>query len=182
MSCTPAIMGKCQDLPRRNPVHRLPTVVLAVVLRQTFLALDYIHNECQIIHTGKIITFLQPHFVLMACLDLKADNIMFGSEDDTIFEEFEKEEMQNPTPRKEINGRVISVSRQLRFPKALAPPLLCDFGSAVLGDTEHVEDVQPDVYRSPEVILKVPWSYQIDIWNVGCMVRLLHINQDQAYL
>lgn len=109
----------------------------------------------------------------MACLDIKADNIMFGTEDNTIFEEFEKEELRNPTPRKEIDGRVIYVSRQLQFPQRLAPPVVCDFGSAVLGDKEHDEDVQPDVYRSPEVILKVPWSYQIDIWNVGCMVRFI---------
>lgn len=50
-------------------------------------------------------------------------------------------------------------------------PLLCDFGSAVSGDVEHDEDVQPDVYRAPEVCIKAPWSYAIDIWNVGCLVR-----------
>lgn len=37
---------------RRNPVERLPSVILAVVLRRLFLALDYLHTECQIVHTG----------------------------------------------------------------------------------------------------------------------------------
>lgn len=54
----------------------------------------------------------------------------------------------------------------------MAAPVLCDFGSAVAGDMEHTEDVQPDVYRAPEVILEAPWSYEIDVWNAGCMVRI----------
>lgn len=37
----------------RNPVRRLPVPVLAVVLRRLFLALDFLHTECQVIHTGK---------------------------------------------------------------------------------------------------------------------------------
>lgn len=36
----------------RNPVRRLPAPVLAVVLRRLFLALDFLHTECKIIHTG----------------------------------------------------------------------------------------------------------------------------------
>ena len=37
---------------RRNPVERLPSPVIAVVLHRLFLALDYLHTECQIAHTG----------------------------------------------------------------------------------------------------------------------------------
>lgn len=36
----------------RNPVRRLPAPVLAFILQKTFHALDYLHIECQIIHTG----------------------------------------------------------------------------------------------------------------------------------
>jgi hypothetical protein len=44
---------------RRNPVRRLPKPILAFVLYRLFLALDYLHRECQIIHTGSA-TFLLP--------------------------------------------------------------------------------------------------------------------------
>ncbi len=44
---------------------------------------------------------------------------------------------------------------------------MSDLDSAVSGDVEHEEDVQPNVYRAPEVCLKAPWSYRIGIWNVG---------------
>jgi serine/threonine-protein kinase SRPK3 len=37
---------------QRNPVRRLPKPILAFVLYRLFLALDYLHRECQIIHTG----------------------------------------------------------------------------------------------------------------------------------
>lgn len=49
--------------------------------------------------------------------------------------------------------------------------VLSDFGEAVNGDQERNVDAQPSVYRSPEVMLKVDWSFPIDIWNVGVMVR-----------
>ncbi len=127
--------------------------VLAFVLRRLFLALDFLHTECQIIHT-----------------DIKADNIMFGIDDDSVFSTFEEQELLDPSPRKLVGGRVIYLSRELQMPKNWNAPVLCDFGSAVAGDKEHLEDIQPDIYRAPEVILEAPWSYQVDIWNTGCMI------------
>ncbi|BDD57202.1 hypothetical protein MAP00_002589 [Monascus purpureus] len=137
----------------RNPEQRLPAPVLAFVLKRLFLALDYLHTECQIIHT-----------------DIKADNIMFGIADDSVFSEFEENELQSPCPRKELDGRTIYVSRELRMPRNWGAPVLCDFGSAIPGGEEHTEDIQPNIYRAPEVILEAPWTYSVDIWNVGCMI------------
>ncbi|CRG82797.1 Putative dual specificity tyrosine-phosphorylation-regulated kinase 3 homolog [Talaromyces islandicus] len=137
----------------RNPIRRLPPPVLAFVLQRLFLALDYLHTECQIIHA-----------------DIKADNIMFGIADDSVFRDFEERELQSPSPRKELDGRTIYVSQELRMPKKWGAPVLCDFGSAVPGNVEHSEDIQPNIYRAPEVILEAPWTYSVDIWNVGCMI------------
>lgn len=98
---------------------------------------------------------------------------MFGIADDSVFRDFEENELQDPCPRKEVNGRTIYVSQELRMPKEWGAPVLCDFGSAVPGDIKHTEDIQPNIYRAPEVIMEVPWTYSVDIWNVGCMVREL---------
>lgn len=81
---------------------------------------------------------------------------MFGITDDTVFGDFEEEELQRRVPRKEADGRTIYTSRELRMPKEWGAPVLCDFGSAVPGDIEHLEDVQPNIYRAAEVILQVP--------------------------
>lgn len=102
---------------------------------------------------------------------------MFGIGDDSVFAEFEAEELHNPSPRKEdADGRVVYASRELGLPMEWGAPVLCDFGSAVLGNEAHVQDVQPNVYRAPEVILEMPWSYSIDVWNVGCVVS--HFDPD----
>jgi hypothetical protein len=45
--------------------------------------------------------------------------------------------------------------------------ILHDFSSSVREDEKRTHDTQPNVYRSPEVILKMKWSYPADIWNVG---------------
>ncbi|PLB49327.1 kinase-like protein [Aspergillus steynii IBT 23096] len=138
---------------RRNPVERLPSAVIVYVLQRLFLTLDYLHTDCQITHT-----------------DIKADNIMLGINDDSVFHDFETKELEHPVPRKEVeNGRTIYMSRDIRMPKNIGAPVLCDFGSAVVG-TSHSEFVQPNIYRAPEVILGAPWTHSIDIWNVGCMV------------
>lgn len=160
---------------RRNPVERLPSVIVAVVLRRLFLALDYLHTECQIIHTGLWPDLSSPtsvFYLLLSQSDIKADNIMLGINDDSVFSDFEEKELQRPVPRKEvdIDGRTIYMSRDLRMPNDLGAPVLCDFGSAMLGNQYHTEFIQPDIYRAPEVILGVPWTYSVDIWNVGCMV------------
>ncbi|KAJ0418631.1 kinase-like domain-containing protein [Aspergillus carlsbadensis] len=102
----PPLFESVREFLLRNPVERLPNLILAVTLRQVFLALDYLHTEY-----------------------IKANNMMFELEDDAVFVKFEQEELKEPSPRKE-----------------------------------------PNIYRAPEDILQVPWSYSIDIWNVGCMI------------
>lgn len=59
------IMGKCLDVLHRNPV-----LVLAFVLKRLLLALDYLHRECQVIHTGMYSgpLFLQLQLLLCAYL------------------------------------------------------------------------------------------------------------------
>ncbi|CAG8325404.1 unnamed protein product [Penicillium nalgiovense] len=175
VSCIPRYGESMLDFLFRNPVQRLPTPILAVTLHRLFLALDYLHTECKIIHTGTVFSpDLELNHFLINISDIKADNIMFGIADDSVFSDFENNELQNPCPRKELDGRTIYTSRALRMPKNLGAPVLCDFGSAVMGDEQHSEDIQPDIYRAPEVILQVPWSYSVDIWNVGCVVWNLY--------
>lgn len=97
---------------------------------------------------------------------------MFGIKDDSVFTDFEGYELQRPVPRKEIDtdGRTIYMSQELKVPKQVGAPVLCDFGSAMIGEY-HSLFVQPMIYRAPEVILGAPWTYSADIWNVGCAVR-----------
>lgn len=74
-------------------------------------------------------------------LDIKADNIMFDISDESVSHDFKEEEFSSPLPRKEVDGKVIYMSRQLAMPKQVGAPVLCDFGSAVVSTMDHSEDV-----------------------------------------
>ena len=91
-----------------------------------------------------------------------------GINDETIFSKYEKDEIDNPIPRKSLDCRTIYLSR--RLPLSFGPPVLCDFGEARFRGEDHRDDIMPDVYRAPEVILGMKWSYPIDIWNVAMVV------------
>ena len=147
------------NIKNRNSIRRLPPPVMAFLLKRTFLALDFLHQECHVAHT-----------------DIKEANILLPA-DSSVLTEIEKHELNDPSPRKEVDGSIVYFSRKMGTPKAFGAPVLCDFGSAVPLDDglEHREDIQSDVYRAPEVILDIPWTYSVDIWNVGCMVSVVQV-------
>ena len=101
---------------------------------------------------------------------IKGDNILQEIEDKSILEGFTKAEMEYPSPRNFVRGAPVYASRRFKRPKTFGRAILNDFGSAVYGDQQRNHDAQPNVYRSPEVMLKANWSYSVDIWNVGVMV------------
>jgi serine/threonine-protein kinase SRPK3 len=105
-------------------------------------------------------------------IDLQPHNMLLGIKDESILAQYEQYEIESPTPRKFIDDRIIYVSRPL--PVTFGPPVVCDFGEARLEDEEHNDDIMPDIYRAPEVILKMNWGYKVDIWNLGVMVSEYH--------
>ncbi|KAG5934568.1 hypothetical protein E4U60_003789 [Claviceps pazoutovae] len=150
----PALWENLDLTRRRTRAERFSESAMASVLKRLFHALDLLHQECHIAHT-----------------DISETNIQFGT-DEAVLSAFEQEELDNPCPRKEADGRTVYVSRMLQAPEKLGAPVLCDFGSAMRLDDgiPRLEDIQPSTYRAPEVILEIPWTSSVDIWNVGCMI------------
>ncbi|KAF1919640.1 kinase domain-containing protein [Ampelomyces quisqualis] len=142
-----------KDLLNRNPSHRFTEELLRAGLSQVLLALDYLHSECNIIHT-----------------DIKADNFLIEIEDQDILKAFVDAEMTSPSPRKTVNGKPIYATRHFGLPKEYGRVVLGDFGSAVRSIKPQIHDAQPDVYRCPEVMLRTEWGCPADIWNVGTMI------------
>ncbi|KAK5937467.1 hypothetical protein PMZ80_010085 [Knufia obscura] len=95
---------------------------------------------------------------------------MISIEDNSILERFVQDEMEDPTPRKHIDGYTIYASRIFRQPKTFGDAVISDLGEAEDGKLQRHHNAQPNWYRSPEVMLKADWSYPADIWNVGAMI------------
>ena len=142
--------------------------VLRVSIRQLLAALDFLHKDAHIIHTGDFIVLSVAWLTANSSLDLQPSNLLMGINDESFFFQYEQNELDNPTPRKPLDGRTTYLSRPL--PLSFGPPVLCDFGEARFGEEVHRDDIMPDVYRAPEVILGMKWSYSVDIWNVAMVV------------
>lgn len=96
--------------------------------------------------------------------------------DESVLEAFTQSEMDDPSPRKLVDGFPVILSRQFDRPRKYGNVVLSDFGAAVRGDQKRNHDAQPNVYRSPEVMFKTDWSFPVDIWNVGVMVSSCNIH------
>lgn len=101
---------------------------------------------------------------------------MLNVEDESILVDFEEAEISNPIPHKVVGDRAIYCSRKLGIPKKHGRPILSDFGEARFRSDSgtYCDDVQPFMYRAPEVLLRMPWDEKIDIWNLAVVVCSLN--------
>jgi serine/threonine protein kinase len=52
---------------------------------------------------------------------------------------------------------------------------LIDFGSSCFSGQQMFEYLQSRYYRAPEIMLRKPYSYEIDMWSFGCLLIELKI-------
>ena len=183
----PASLSITVEVFRRMfPDRALPVCLIKLILKHLLLSLDFLHTEAKAIHTGKssrneerAIVSNSSSLHRISCLnmsiDIKESNILPGMNEITAehdLENFEKEELTSPGPRKIDGNRVIYISRPL-VPRVYGYglPVLIDFSEARLGKYSNLADIQPYQYRAPEAILGIPWDEKVDIWSVGVMVR-----------
>ncbi|KAJ5232547.1 protein kinase [Penicillium chermesinum] len=143
-------------LKHRFEGEKIPLDVLKPVSKLILEGLRYLHTECHVIHT-----------------DLKSDNILLALRNPSILDSVAQDEMNNPSPRKQLDGRDIYLSRNYwgLSPNELGRSVITDFGLAVRGDgPPNSHPIQPEGYRAPEVCLRADWSYSVDIWNLGVMI------------
>ena len=106
---------------------------------------------------------------------------MLRVEDESIFADYEKAEKLSPSDRRSIHGeRTIYATRAFRRPRANAygHPVLCDFGEARIGVPQPYTEIQPEIYKAPEILMQFEWGHSADIWNAACLVRhslILHL-------
>ncbi|KAH7921680.1 kinase-like protein [Leucogyrophana mollusca] len=133
-------------------------------VKQTLLALDYLHRECNLVHTD-----VKPDNVLVSVAQAEEDIGRLLEESPSTSYEPRIEPDLSPDP-------IITVKSQPLPNLGLRPDMsnlsvcLIDYGQSTPVGKVPEEQVQPVLLRAPEVILGHPWSTPIDIWSVGCLV------------
>jgi serine/threonine protein kinase len=64
----------------------------------------------------------------------------------------------------------------LRHPKKSGIKVI-DFGSSCRSDKRMYSYIQSRFYRSPEVMLGLPYSVSIDVWSLGCILAEMHTGE-----
>lgn len=100
--------------------------------------------------------------------DLQLKNLLLPAPSPEVLSDFEEQVSTRPAPRKVLQDRTIYTSSP--FPAGDGLPLLGDLGEARFGEEEQCDNIMPDYYRAPEVILKSNWHYKVDIRSVGMVV------------
>ncbi|PYH78067.1 kinase-like protein [Aspergillus uvarum CBS 121591] len=141
----------------------VPTAVLKPFLKMVLQGLDFLHSECHLIHTDRLLLNY-----------LKADNLLVGFEDLGVLESYARQQESNPAPSWDGDGRPVFRScpdfGHLR--KGVGLVQISDFSAAVFGNVPepHNYGIQPQPFCAPEVLLKATWTYSADIWNLGTML------------
>ncbi|PGG99297.1 CMGC/SRPK protein kinase [Helicocarpus griseus UAMH5409] len=134
---------------------RLPVQVVKTIARQLLLGLDFLHRECNIVHTD-----IHPKNVL---LELKDPNTAISKH------------LSEVSPRTDTkSGETFPLREVIETPliaEMEAPCLkIIDFGAAKWRGKNQTYQIQPVSLRAPEVIIGAPWDTGVDIWTLGCLI------------
>ncbi|PPQ65536.1 hypothetical protein CVT26_000493 [Gymnopilus dilepis] len=177
---TDALTEDLWSFPRRWRNRVLPTNLVRQIARQLLLALSYLHDECNIIHT-----------------DIKPSNILLVSPDGPVcFEDAVKADGP-PEMSTGRNSEGILILRTRSRPLLYPLPLenanleeaatwnnvsvkLADVGVACWADkvSEHFTPlIQSTALRAPEVAIGAGWGRPADVWSLGCTIYELIMGQ-----
>ena len=153
----------------------MPPTGVKIIALMVLYALDYLHSECRVIHTGETAIRLMALTATLTTrgLDLKPDNVMVKLRDLAVLAQDAENEFHHPSPRKYADDGRVVYSRHDNYRHLQRPfgvVAVTDFGLAVTGDEPRSGCIQAEVYRSPEAIFAGEYGYPADVWSLGCIV------------
>lgn len=164
---------------------RLPLKFILRIMKHVLKGLEYLHDECQIVHSGMSSScFAVIEQPMQYPTDLNPGNILLLPSD--VDKVVTHEVLQHPAT---LYGFPKTIPpNELPFHPVLSTPLIfglsmntdaglhwviADLGHAHFQKEHLSKIVQPYALRAPEVVLGLGWGPAIDIWSLGCMVLFL---------
>ena len=134
------------------------------IINDILIGLDFLHEKCEIIHTD-----IKPDNLVIT-LD-KKNHIRKKSPEDTNIRTKKKVKiMSSSIPVSENQPDTID---KIKNDHHMEQNIICkiaDLGNACWTYKHYTENVSARIYRSPEVIVGLPYSTPIDIWSLACVV------------
>ncbi|KAI2285697.1 hypothetical protein LOZ02_000856 [Ophidiomyces ophidiicola] len=138
-------------LQEKFPNAKLPKLLVRSLVHRIIFSINFLHVTCGVIHT-----------------DISPQNVLERIDDTTSLQKVADQESKNPSVVSIIDGSPVYESREV--PVALTgDPMLTDFGQMRLGEHNNSDWWMPDLYRAPEILLKLPWGFPVDLWSIGVM-------------
>ncbi|KFZ11572.1 hypothetical protein V502_07494 [Pseudogymnoascus sp. VKM F-4520 (FW-2644)] len=142
---------------------RIPVAVIKEVARQLLQGLDYLHQDCGIIH-----------------IDLKPSNILIelDNSEAVVSRYLEQTPIRMTETVADIGSEDAAIATPLT--EVITTPLISemhnirvriiDFGVASWVDKHLSDRIQSPHLRAPEVTIGALWGAGVDLWSFGCLI------------
>ncbi|KAK3072464.1 hypothetical protein LTR53_006750 [Teratosphaeriaceae sp. CCFEE 6253] len=127
----------------------LPKLLVKSLIFRLLAAVNFLHAQAGITHT-----------------DVSPANVLTKAEDDTDFRLIEEAESRHPDIPILDGEYPVYQSREAPT-LAIGYPHLTNFGTARSAGPINTGWCMPDLYRAPEILLGVTWSFPVDVWSIG---------------
>ncbi|OCH88852.1 kinase-like protein [Obba rivulosa] len=145
----------------------LPFELIKRISRQVILGLQYMHEECNIIHTDikpANIMMVVNNDVFATAASFPIETSIGNSPDGRQITRVRSQAIPYPAPQGDLTSSATWKDVQVK---------LADVGVSCWADKadEHFTDlIQSPALRAPEVCIGAGWGKPADIWSLGCTV------------